>query len=110
MLDADERTPRQADLSDRKLHATKLRAAALKLVSDPEYQAELRARLLMGTCSPAVETMLWGYVLGKPKETLDISGETRTVRRVELVIVDPRQPGDAVQDDAVQDDAPVTRH
>ena len=50
-----------------------------KLVLDPEYQAKLKQRLLKGTLPPAVETQLWHYGFGKPKDTLDLTVEARRV-------------------------------
>ncbi len=48
--------------------------AAAELVDDPEYRAGLRARLLAGTLAPALETMLWYYAKGKPREQAEIGG------------------------------------
>jgi hypothetical protein len=45
------------------------------LVDDPEYQAGLRERLLEGKLPPAMETMVWHYAFGKPKETVEFKGE-----------------------------------
>ena len=42
--------------------------ACAELVDDPEYRRDLAQRLRAGTLSPAVETMLWYYAKGKPKE------------------------------------------
>ena len=60
--------------------ATKeVKELARKLVLDPEYQAKLKQRLLKGTLPPAVETQLWHYAFGKPKDTLDLNVEARRV-------------------------------
>lgn len=48
------------------------RELATRFVQDVEYQDALRQRLIAGTASAAVETMLWYYAYGKPKETVDI--------------------------------------
>lgn len=47
------------------------------VVDDPAYQASVRARALSGELAPAVETMLWHYAKGKPKELVVHSGEIR---------------------------------
>lgn len=49
--------------------------ACAKLVDDPAYRAKLRERLLRGKLAPAVETMLWHYAHGKPKETVSLEGQ-----------------------------------
>ena len=51
-----------------------VKEVARDLVDDPEYRDILRTRLKSGECSPAVESMLWYYAYGKPKEQLEISG------------------------------------
>src|SRR6266849_8344214 len=51
------------------------RKACAKLVDDPAYQATLRRRLLQGKLAPAMETMLWHYAKGKPKEHVELSNE-----------------------------------
>ena len=52
-----------------------IRAVARALVTRPAYVAEVRRRLLEGTLAPGMETLLWYYAYGKPKEVV----ETRTV-------------------------------
>ena len=52
---------------------TEVKEMARRLLNDPEYQGQLRERLIKGTLPPAVETMLWAYGYGKPKETLEVS-------------------------------------
>lgn len=47
---------------------------AAKLLGSQEYQASLKARLEAGELAPAVETMLWYYVHGKPRETVAVEG------------------------------------
>ena len=54
--------------------ATKeVKELARRLVLEPEYQQKLRQRLLKGTLPPAVESMLWFYAFGKPKDTVEVS-------------------------------------
>lgn len=43
---------------------------AQRLLTGDDYRKNLRRRLRDGTCPPAVETMLWHYAYGKPKETI----------------------------------------
>ena len=58
--------------------ATKeVKELARRLVLEPEYQQKLRHRLLKGTLPPAVESLLWHYAFGKPKDTLDLNVEER---------------------------------
>lgn len=54
--------------------SSEAKAACAKLVDDPAYRFKLRSRLLSGKIAPAVETMLWHYAHGKPKETLTLDG------------------------------------
>ncbi len=49
------------------------REACSKLVDDPVYLVNLRKRLLSGRLAPAVETMIWHYAKGKPKESVDVN-------------------------------------
>jgi hypothetical protein len=46
---------------------------ARSLLSDPGYVANLKARLIAGECPPPVETMLWHYAYGKPKESVELT-------------------------------------
>jgi hypothetical protein len=59
------------------------RAACAALVDDPEYQTSLRQRLVTGTLAPAVETMLWYYAKGKPKETVAVTSDAELLERLE---------------------------
>ncbi len=61
--------PRAGRPLGRKNNATlEVQKAAQALVGDPVYLANLKARLLDGSCSPPVETMLWHYAYGKPRD------------------------------------------
>jgi hypothetical protein len=51
-----------------------VRAAAQKLVEDAAYRAELKTRLKEGK-APHMETLLWYYAYGKPKEQMEVTGE-----------------------------------
>ena len=44
-----------------------------QLITDEEYQLNLLMRLRSGRCHPAVETLIWYYARGKPRETLDVT-------------------------------------
>lgn len=52
-----------------------VRAAAAELVDDPAYRAKLVTDLRRRRVAPAVETMLWYYAKGKPKERIEHSNE-----------------------------------
>lgn len=45
------------------------------IVSSPAYRKRLLERVKGGTLPPAVESMLWHYAWGKPKETVELTGE-----------------------------------
>ena len=47
------------------------REFAKRLTADPKYRAKLRERLKEGKIAPAVESMLWHYAYGKPKEVIE---------------------------------------
>ena len=61
-----------------------VREIATRLVEDGEYRSSLRMRLVSGTLAPAVESMLWHYAYGKPKETHVIEGGPRALTFYEL--------------------------
>jgi hypothetical protein len=44
------------------------------MVDNPAYRRALMKRLLAGELAPAMETMLWAYAKGKPKETVVLDG------------------------------------
>ena len=43
------------------------------LVEDPKYQASFKRRLLSGELSPALESLVWHYAFGKPKDEVDLA-------------------------------------
>jgi hypothetical protein len=51
-----------------------VQAIARGLVEDPAYTKKLQERLNKGRIAPAMETTLWHYAYGKPKET--VAGDT----------------------------------
>ena len=54
------------------------REFAVALVNDETYRAKLRERLIAGKVHPGVESMIWYFAIGKPKETLEVSGSIDT--------------------------------
>ena len=69
------------------------RAFCASIVDDPVYQAKLRRRAIAGTLSPAIESMLWYYAKGKPKEHLDLGVSLET----KLAILDAGRLRNATQ-------------
>lgn len=51
-----------------------VRELAQSLVTDEVYLQKLRAQLRAGKCAPAVESMLWHYGYGKPKDVVEVTG------------------------------------
>jgi hypothetical protein len=51
------------------------KAACAEIVDNPRYRKKLLAKACKGTLPPAVETMLWHYAKGKPKETVALEGD-----------------------------------
>jgi hypothetical protein len=49
--------------------------ACAEIVDDPIYRAKLLARARAGKLAPAMETLLWYYAKGKPKETIEYRDE-----------------------------------
>jgi hypothetical protein len=57
--------------------ATKeIKEASRALVEDPKYVASLKVRLESGK-APHMETLLFHYAYGKPKETVQFDGDVR---------------------------------
>ena len=50
------------------------KAACAAIVDDPVYRRKLKAAALARELPPVVETMLWHYAKGKPKERVEHSG------------------------------------
>jgi hypothetical protein len=55
-----------------------IREAARLLLDDPEYRRSLRTRLIDGKAG-SVETLLFHYAYGKPKEIIEQAGEQRVI-------------------------------
>lgn len=68
-----------------------IKAFAQDWLTDPAYLESLRIRLLNGE-APHIETLLYHYGYGKPKETLALEGPMRPV------IVDLLRPEDIRRD------------
>jgi hypothetical protein len=67
-----------------------VRDLAEALISNDAYLATLRRKLLAGKCNPQIEAMLWHYRYGKPKDTVEITGENGgPISVIRRVIVDP---------------------
>ena len=49
------------------------RAVCAAILDDPTYRTNLTARARAGALAPAVETMLWHYAFGKPKDSLNVT-------------------------------------
>jgi len=63
---------------------------------NPEYMANLARALVDRTAPPGVETMVWAYAHGKPKETIELQGEAGgPITAIMRVIVDPRADASA---------------
>jgi hypothetical protein len=49
-----------------------VREFAQKFIDDEDYKSSLKRRILRGS-APHMETLIWHYRFGKPKDTLDVS-------------------------------------
>lgn len=68
-------TDPDVNISDRTRKALvqrEVRDMARLLLTDPIYLENLSLRIRVGEAAPAVETMLWHYAYGKPKETVEV--------------------------------------
>lgn len=52
---------------------TEIKAACEQLLNDPVYRERLHARLLAGDLPPGMESLIWYYAYGKPKEQLEVN-------------------------------------
>ena len=55
------------------------RTFCASIVDDPVYQAKLRRRAIAGKLSPAIESLLWYYAKGKPKEHVDLNSDAELI-------------------------------
>lgn len=60
-----------------------------RLVEDPEYLASLQTRLKAGTMQSGLESMIWAYAYGKPKESLELSGSVDLQPRKVVIELHP---------------------
>lgn len=58
--------------------------AAAGLVDDPVYRRKLATDLRKRKVHPAIESMLWHYAKGKPKETVALEGSVTVVTDAEI--------------------------
>ncbi len=49
-----------------------VREFAQRFIDDEDYRASLKRRILRGS-APHMETLIWHYRFGKPKDTLDVN-------------------------------------
>ena len=78
------RTPgsgRQRGTPNRK--TVELRALMGVLAGDVEYQHRLRADFRRRRVHPAVETLVWSHVIGKPTERVQLSADVTMNRKLE---------------------------
>lgn len=66
-----------------------IQEAARGLLEDPAYVEALKLRLKRGTAG-AVETLLYHYAYGKPKDTLSVEGSIPPF----ILRVEPNEPED----------------
>lgn len=52
-----------------------LRELFANVVHDPEYQYRLKRDFTRRHLHPSIEALVWAYLLGKPKESLELSGQ-----------------------------------
>src|SRR5262245_22462001 len=66
-----------------------MKTRARELLSRPEYLRKLKQRLIQGTCPAGVEILLYYYAYGRPKETVQMEGESR--QPFQIVFTGPRR-------------------
>jgi len=55
--------------------SVELRTLVTELVNDVDYQHKLRADFRARRVHPAIEALIWNHSLGKPKETVQLTGD-----------------------------------
>jgi len=74
-----------------------VREAATELVENPRYRANLEQRLVAGKLAPAMETLLWHFAYGKPKESMQTTKydlkDDKTLDRVSDAELEAEGPG-----------------
>lgn len=63
-----------------------IEAIARQILEHPKYQANLKSRANTGTLPPAVETMLFHYLFGKPVEKVEHSGTVEHHVDIEVIL------------------------
>ncbi len=74
-----------------------VKEAARRLIEDRAYRAALARRLRSGRIAPAMETTLWHYAYGKPKEYVEHTspeGEPFTLRIIDEYADDSHEETD----------------
>ena len=66
------------------------KALAREMVLNPEYLANLRTRLVEGKLAPGVESLIWLFAFGRPKNVLDVTVDPGKV--IEVVLAAPQEP------------------
>lgn len=64
----------------RKTRLDAARAVAAELLGDSAYKDGLRLRLRAGLCAPALETLLYHYLYGKPVEPVEVATRGNDLR------------------------------
>jgi len=68
---------------------TEVRELARKLIADQDYKKNFKQRWRTGDIPPQVETMIWHYAYGKPKETHVLEGPDAGPLRFTLKLDSP---------------------
>ena len=69
-----------------------IKASARALVEDPVYVESLRRRLPAGK-APHMETLLFHYAYGKPRDTVDTPGLTSAIEALSRKVIHELHPG-----------------
>lgn len=68
------------------------KAFSESIVDDPEYRVNLKKAAIERTLNPAIETMLWHYAKGKPKEVVEHKG-LASIAEILTAALDPETDG-----------------
>ena len=69
---------------------TEIRELARSIVKDDGYPQKLRARVEAGK-APHMETLLFHYAFGKPKDWVDLGEEDSRLASLRVVFVHPKE-------------------
>jgi len=58
-------------------------ALASQLVNDPDYQRRLREDFRLRKVHPTIESLIWNYHLGKPRQPIEVNGQIDVSARLE---------------------------